>query len=67
MTEGNLGNVEKADKCRKTISWLIPDILKYEENYLNKHEKEHLYEWETVRDHRLSNFDWNQHKTREIF
>lgn len=44
MTEGNLGNVEKADKCRKTISWLIPDILKYEENYLNKHEKEHLYE-----------------------
>ena len=42
MAEGDLGNVEKADRLRKTISWLIPEIVKYEENYLDKHEKEHL-------------------------
>lgn len=36
MQKGDAGNVETADRYRKTIEWFILAIVRYEQEYLSK-------------------------------
>jgi len=39
MTEGDYGNIEKADHYRHLVDWFIKEIVQYEKEFLKEVEK----------------------------